>query len=170
MDYQRFLEEVRELFDDVYAIHWKYTDIEHIKDVTAQLSVLGAKVFFCPPISNATENVDLDYIRRYFNGSESNFPSLLIQFENFEFNCFIEFEGNISLNFNDSGDKSLTPETFEFIKKVMRHLSSCFGVTTYFTNEGSYGARYFIFAFDENCIESDFDLTDPSKYTELIPE
>lgn len=168
MEYSKFNSTIRDMFDNVYAIHWKESSLDHIREVIEYLRSRGNSVLFYTPHSNPSENIDFAYIERYFNGKEDDFPSLEVKFDDFKLNCFLEFEPTISFWFNDSSDSKLTEGKFSLLKKLMKDLASKFDRTIYFVNEGESTHRYKIFKVSNEAVESDYDLNDISKYAEKL--
>ncbi len=168
MDYHKYSTIVRDMFDNVFAIHWKGSSLDHIKKLIVHLRKIGCRVQFYTPESALSENVDFNYIGRFFQGKEDNYPSIEIEIDGFILNCFLEYETSISLWFNDSSDTEITIERFKFIKSIMSDLASTFERPVYFVNEGESTHRYKIFKINSEAVETDYDLNDTSKYVEEI--
>lgn len=168
MDYLKFSENVKDKFDNVYAIHWKESSLDHIKTVIEHLRKIGGRVQFYLPDSDLSENIDFEYIGRYFHGKETDYPCLEVQINGLKLNCFLEYEESISLWFNDSGDTTITAKSLNLIKRLMIDLATTHKRTVYFVNEGESTHRYKIFSISSEAVESDYDLSDISKYSEEI--
>jgi hypothetical protein len=168
VEYLEFNNTVRDMFDNVYAIHWKHSSLEHIQELVEYLGDSGNQVRYYTPDTNPVERVDFGYIERYFQGKETDFPSLEVEIDDFKFNCFLEYESTISLWFNDSSDSDINVDRFNFIKNIMRQLALKFDRTMYFVNEGESTYRYNLFKITSDAEESDYDLSEISKYAEEI--
>ena len=153
------------MFDNVYAIHWKRSSLEHIHELIEYLRNSGSHVRYYTPDTDLTESVDFNYIERYFEGKVTDFPSLEIEVGDLKLNCFLEYESTISLWFNDSFDSEVNVDRFDLIKNTMRELALKFDRTVYFVNEGE---STYIFKITSEGEESDYDLSDISKCAEEI--
>jgi len=169
VDYLKFSESVRDIFDNVFAIHWKGSSLDHIKALTDHLRKRsGSRVRYYTPDSKLSENIDFEYIGRYFQGKEDDYPCLEVEIDGLKLNCFLEYEKSLSLWFNDSSEMIVTAERFDLIKRLMTEFATTYERSVYFVNEGESTHRYKIFKISSEAVESDYDLSDISKYLEGI--
>lgn len=166
MEWNFFNNTVRDRFDNVFAIHWKNSSIEHIIDVINFFKNTSTLI----NVSSLTisDNFSKEYLQRYFNRKEEDWASFELNIDDTHFQCFFEFKNSLSIWFNDGGDNSLSEFKFDNIKKLMKILAKTFKRTMYFVNEGESEYRYKLFHIEPDGNIYNYDIENYSKITEKV--
>ena len=168
MEFTEYSSNARDYFDNVYAIHLKNSSIKCIKKLVAYFERKGGEVKYSDINSENSNKIDYEYIERYYAGKEEDYPLLNITINNIHLNCFLEVRETLSLWFNDSGDMELNEKKYNEIKSIMRELAIIFERSIYFVNEGEPNYRYKLFKYNNEGVESEYNLKNKSSYIERV--
>ena len=158
MEYLEFDKNIRDSFDNVYAIHMKLKANEIIPNLLLFFESMGFSISASGDEPIDINDIDKAYLEKYYINRNDSFITIELVGKEFKFQLFLEHENSISLWFNDSGNQAITSQSFDYIKGIMRALSLKYKTTVYFVNEGEATFRYKIYGCNENGQYSSFDI------------